>query len=491
MDFYTDNGDHTNDHNNNSSSNSKQENNQPTAHPGADGHNPVYDPIVSSTSTYNAAYRPEEPEVTKSSKKKGSGFGTGFAISMLLVILLVLIASAVIFGDEPSLPMLSPMPSPSVLPTGAPEDPYTTDGSSILVTPMPIVTARPMATLDGVAPSITDPYNPFPDIIEGVSAGVVSIINYEQSDLSGFITSNQIQSSGSGFIISSDGYILTNAHVIADAHSVGVVFNNGFECAADVIGYDTIMDVAVLYVDLSSTNLLPLKLGDSDTCRVGEFVIAIGDPTGTTLASTPTFGIISALEREINIDGHTNAYIQTDAAINPGNSGGPLINNRGEVIGMTTAKTITASYDEYGNPISAEGLGFALPIRNVLKIAEALITQGELQRPGIGLSTVAIDEYISKKYDRPIGLLVYSVILDSPAFKAGLRADDIILSCNSIELYGNEALSGIIQSMNVGDEITVQYWRNGQIYECTIGLGDLNSMGDTIYNDEYGGSWLE
>lgn len=237
-------------------------------------------------------------------------------------------------GLIPQLPSATPEPGK----TAEPED----SNSAPAMTPIP--PSGTMPQLDGVAPKITNPSNPLLDIVDSVSEGVVGIINYGYSEK---YTRELEFGSGSGFVISSEGYIMTNAHVVEDASKLGVMFVDGEEAEAQLVGYDKTFDVAVLKVD--KTNLKPLKLGDSEAVRVGEFVITIGDPTGRELSGTTTFGIVSATARSVNIDGVTNVYIQTDAAVNPGNSGGPLINMSGEVIGIVSAKplpqvmTITAT----------------------------------------------------------------------------------------------------------------------------------------------------
>ncbi|MEE0682448.1 MAG: S1C family serine protease [Candidatus Gastranaerophilaceae bacterium] len=421
--------------------------------------------------------------------KKG-GFGTVLAIVLIVVILGILIISIFIPDSQrPNQGIVTPAPTrPGSLTT---PNPFQTEepGGDTDVTPYPDTTQRPMAALDGVAPEISDTTNPIPEIVEAVSSGVVSITNYVGDYRLGALFTEGIQGTGSGFIISSSGYLVTNAHVIEGADRVTATLNNGMELDAEVLGADYTADVAVLKVN--AAGLEALKLGDSGGARIGEFVVAIGDPTGTDLAGTPTFGIISSTSRDVNIDGKTNTYIQTDAAINPGNSGGPLLNMRGEVIGITSAKTITAGYDDSGNPISAEGLGFAIPINGAVEIITALITQGHMERPGIGVSVIHIDEVYSEAYGRPQGLLVYTVIADGPGFKAGLRADDIIVECDGITAPTQESFLAKIQSKGVGDKMHLKVWRSGSYFECDLEIGDLNLIGNEIYNNEYGGSFME
>ena len=246
-------------------------------------------------------------------------------------------------------------------------------------------TGREMPVLDGQVPIISDTVNPAPDIVEQTFEGVVGVNSYEKVK-----DKDELEGYGSGFVLSSEGYIVTNAHVIKGASKVTVTLpdNDKQEIDAEVVGYDSTMDIAVLYI--RKDGLKPLALGSAENVRVGDFTIAIGNPSGSELAGTATFGIISATSRNVNIDGHENEYLQTDAAINPGNSGGPLLNMKGEVIGITTAKNIFAGYDEYGNTISAEGLGFAIPIDKAVEVAEELITQGrqapELMASAYGFS---------------------------------------------------------------------------------------------------------
>lgn len=368
------------------------------------------------------------------------------------------------------------IPTPSITwgwETAAPEE--TTSG--------PILTPEPangsMPPLNGVAPTIGDTANPIPDIVEQVSAGVVGIINYGYNAQYG---DYEERASGSGFVISSQGYILTNAHVIDGAAKLGVMFTDGTEEEAALVGYDNTMDLAVLRVN--RTGLYALKMGDSNALRVGEYIITIGDPTGRELAGTTTFGIVSATARTITIDGQTNTYIQVDAAVNPGNSGGPLINLKGEVVGIVSAKTVTASYDDYGNAISAEGLGFALPINEVLELAGQLITEGGIKRPGIGISVIEWSEQIAREYGTVTGVLVYTVIKDGPGDKAGLRPNDIIVEVDGQAVPTQSDFVALVRSKSVGDSMALKVWRAGEYFDTTLTLGDLNGMGSELVDGE-------
>ncbi len=367
---------------------------------------------------------------------------------------------------------------PESTPEATPSETAQPDTSSAPMMTPEAATGK-MPALDGVLPVITDTANPIPDIVEQVSPGVVGITNYTYvTDYGDYAE----QSSGSGFVISSEGYILTNAHVVDGASKLGVVFNDGTELEASLVGYDNTTDLAVLRVE--KTGLYALKLGTSADIRVGEFVIAIGDPTGRELAGSTTFGIISASQRTITIDGQTNTYIQVDAAVNPGNSGGPLIDMKGEVIGIVSAKTVTASYDDYGNAISAEGLGFALPIDDVIKIAQQLITDGSIKRPGIGISVLDWTEAYAQKYGTVQGVLVYSVTKDGPGDKAGLRNNDIIVEVDGQAVPSQSDFVALVRGKTVGDSIALKVWRGGDYIETTLTLGDLNQMGSELVDGE-------
>ena len=227
-------------------------------------------------------------------------------------------------------------------------------------------------------------------------------------------------------------------------------------------------------------------MGDSDGIRVGEYVLAIGNPLSTDeLANTITFGIISATKREVTIDNYTNTYFQTDAAINFGNSGGPLINLSGEVVGMNSAKTITAGYDDLGNAVSAEGIGFALPINQVKKIMEVLITKGYVERPGIGVTVSTIDQAMADELGVPAGARVESVVKNRPADVAGILAGDIIVEADGTTITSHQQLVGIVLSQMVGDELKVKIYRDGEYLDLTIVLANKTDMN---FDDVVGGT---
>jgi len=399
--------------------------------------------------------------------------GFAIVITVLVFVLVAVLVLAIMLRDDFAADIKSEF-------VAAVETPTPTD------IPQPVATpgkdAREMPLLDGRAPELSQFEqpgfwnNPIPVIFEQVSDSVVGVLNYTTVTV-GDKELMAVSGSGSGFIISGEGYVLTNAHVIDGAEKVSVLLSSGVEIDAEVIGYDQETDIAVLYI--AYEGLYALAVGDSQNIRVGEFVIAIGNPLETdTLANTTTFGVISAREREITIDGHTNTYLQTDAAINFGNSGGPLLNMKGEVIGMNSAKTITAGYDAYGNAVSAEGIGFALPIHRVCEIMERLITEGSIERPAVGITVYTINELIAAEMGLPFndGVYVASVVTGGPASIAGIMAGDIIFSANGKEIKEQSELIDMINECQIGDTITVGIYRNGQEITCSISLGDKNQM---------------
>lgn len=443
---------------------------------------------------HNGYYSSDDRFGGQGSGKRNDGRGGNVFATVVIVIVIVLLALLVtglfwpsLFGTDETVVLPEVTPTQTIeatpLPTAAPQTEATTEPEA---TATPYAEEdREMPELDGVSPEIPGTIeNPIPDIYDAVSPGVVGVINYTKTtNLSGKEVF-EIYGSGTGFVVSSEGYILTNAHVIEDADKVTVkIDGEDEERDATIVGSDTETDIAVLKVE--GVTLQPLELGDSDSVRVGEYVLAIGNPLSTDeLANTLTFGIISATSREITIDNYTNTYLQTDAAINFGNSGGPLINMQGQVIGINSAKTITAGYDEYGNAVSAEGIGFALPINQAKKIMEILITVGYVERPGIGITVSTITEETAEEQGVPVGAYVESVVKDRPADKAGLMAGDIIVEANGKTITDHEELVDIVLACTIGDELQVKVYRNGEYLDLTIVIGNKSDMD---FDDVVGG----
>ena len=259
-------------------------------------------------------------------------------------------------------------------------------------------------------------------------------------------------SSGSGVVLTEDGYLITNAHVVAGARTVNVLFHDNRILPASLVGFDAVEDLAVLKIEASG--LTPAQFGDSNTLRIGEPVAALGDSLG--YRSTFTDGIVSALDREVDVDGTTMVLIQTSAAINFGNSGGPLLNQYGQVMGINTIKIVT----EDG---SAEGLGFAIPSRRVKYVADHLIA-GEAIKAGVFGFTVSTVPLVGG------GLELVEVEENSDAWAKGLRKGDIILTANGQPITGIQDLTRLKLSLGPGDTVTLTYLRNEEHYSVDVAL---------------------
>ena len=269
---------------------------------------------------------------------------------------------------------------------------------------------------------------------------------------------------GTGFLISDDGYILTNQHVIDKATSITVrMANNDTDYSAKVVGQDYELDLAVLKID-GNTKFTTLTLGDSDTIRVGEWVIAIGNPYG--LDHTVTVGVVSAKGRPINIEKRVyRNLIQTDAAINPGNSGGPLLNTNGEVIGINTAVNS-----------EAQGIGFAISVNTAREIINELIQTGKVTRPYIGVWLQPMDENFAAQYNLPnTGVIVANVIAGGPAEKAGLKINDVIVSLNDTNINNYEQLQDFLKTRQVGEKVMVKVIRAGKKLTIPVTLAEKPS----------------
>ena len=361
----------------------------------------------------------------------------------------------------------APVPSTELPPATATEEPLPTVDPQTLEN-------LPKMELDVQSPDQMQVFASIPDVVEKASSSVVGIIQYQRNARTGKL---EEYASGSGFIVSENGYVLTNAHVVSGAAAVEVLFSSGERKEALVIGADVTTDIAVLKVDGAEYPTLPI--GDSSALRVGEYVIAIGNPLSSyELYGTVTFGIISATAREINIDGFVNTYLQTDAAINFGNSGGPLINMAGQVIGMNTAKTVTAGYDSRGNAISAEGIGFALPIQNVIEIANVILKEGGMVRPGIGVQIRTVDAETAAENNVPVGCRVEELTAGAPAEQAGMKVGDIITKANDLVVKENDDVVNYVRSLKVGDKVTFTVYRDGTYLTIDVVVGDMNRFSD-------------
>ena len=282
-------------------------------------------------------------------------------------------------------------------------------------------------------------------------------IKTEAIQTGSFMSQYVSEGAGSGVIISSDGYIVTNNHVIEDAQNITVTLRDGTSYTGTLVGTDSKTDVAIIKID--ATGLQAAEIGDSSTLEVGDVAVAIGNPLGE-LGGTVTDGIISALDREITLGDETMNLLQTNAAINPGNSGGGLFNDQGQLIGIVVAKS---------SGTDVEGLGFAIPINNVKDVISDLQTYGYVTgRPVLGIETLEITDIrtaMTYGVSQP-GVYVYNV--ENTA--SGLQSGDLIQSVNGTEITSASQLKSIIESCSVGDNITISVLRNGQQVELTIKL---------------------
>ena len=309
------------------------------------------------------------------------------------------------------------------------------------------------------------------DVAERVSPAVVRISTTQV--VSDLFFSYETSGLGSGYLISSDGEIVTNNHVVSDAKKITVTLSDGSEYDATIIGTDPSSDIALIKID--GKDLPYLSFGDSSTLKVGQSVIAIGNPYG--LDHTVTTGVISALERSLTFDDGTTlvGVIQTDAAINPGNSGGPLLTLTGDVIGMNTAIQQ-----------SAQGIGFAISSSTIIKVISDIKLFGKVVWPFLGISGVSITDDIAKRNNLPTnkGVLIVSVYPGTSAANAGLKSYDIITKFDGNDVTSVQEITKYLRQHNVGDKVKIEIYRDNKKMELEIILMEKpSSIG---YNSRYG-----
>jgi serine protease Do len=266
--------------------------------------------------------------------------------------------------------------------------------------------------------------------------------------------------SGSGVIIAADGYIITNQHVIEGADRISVVIPGKGSYEAELIGQDPLTDLAVLKID--ENGLKHVVFGDSSQTKVGETVLAFGNPLGYFQQSV-TAGIISAVQRQVRVPGSDYAYtfLQTDALVNPGNSGGPLVNIKGETIGINTAKI---------SLVGVEGIGLSIPSNTVQRVVKDIIEQGKVRRPHLG---VIIEDWLEYGEEQPErGVLIRDIAPDSAVDRAGLQAGDIIVAINGEEIYYLAMMFDVLFAYYPGDTVTIEYYREGERFEAAVTLGE-------------------
>lgn len=275
-------------------------------------------------------------------------------------------------------------------------------------------------------------------------------------------------SSGTGVVLTADGYIVTNCHVVEDAQTVEVQFTDDRVLSAQIVGTDAVSDLAVLYVQ--ATDLTPAEFGDSSVLQVGDAVVAIGDPLGVELRGTMTDGIVSAINREVTVSGRTMTLIQTNAALNSGNSGGPLLNCYGQVIGINTMKV-----GDYMSSAGVEGLGFAIPSTTVKEIVNQLVRQGYVSgRPSLGITGEEVSSFYQLYYRLPEGLYITEVAGDSDAAQQGIQPGDILLRLGEERISSQDDLNACLYGLEVGDTVEAVVYRSGRQYSVTLTVGEAN-----------------
>ena len=328
---------------------------------------------------------------------------------------------------------------------------------------------------------------------EVYAAGVNSVVSINTTGTSGtnfFGQPVQTASAGSGFVLTKDGYIVTNYHVVKDADTVKVTMYNGDEYEAKYVGGDEDYDIAVIKVE--ATDLQSVTLGDSEKLNVGDHVLAVGNPLGE-LTFSMSGGMVSCVNRAINVDGTPFNMIQTDASINPGNSGGPMFNQYGEVVGIVSAK-----YSSTGNE-SVEGLGFAIPINDVIAMIQDIMTNGYItNKPYLGITPMSMTEQMAAQYRYSVtsGVFVCSTEEGSAAEKAGLKLGDVITKVDDTEIKTVEDLNAAKKKYSAGDTSTLTVYRDGQTITVEITWGAVpadqqneNETSQNSNNSQYGNGY--
>ena len=339
--------------------------------------------------------------------------------------------------------------------------------TSIQVSNRPAVELTPVS-VDGTT-KLT-----YPEIY---NANVDSCVSINVSTTAGYNFFGQVvqsASSGSGFIITADGYIVTNYHVISGGTNVEVTLNDGSVYTAQVIGGDADYDLAVLKIDPGETALTPVVIGNSENLQVGDEVVAIGNPLGE-LTFSMSEGIVSCVDREINVEGTPFDMIQITAAVNSGNSGGPLFNIYGEVVGIVSAKYSTSS-----NGTSVEGLGFAIPINDVLSMIQDIMENGQVTtRPYMGVSVA--DASLYPETGVSAGAYVAEVVAGGPAEAAGLQVGDVITMINSTLITSSTDLTSAVgsKSYTAGEAVTITFVRDGQVQTTELTFGSTTEAENT------------
>ena len=359
----------------------------------------------------------------------------GWIAAVTGVLLLCITAGATLSrNSQPSVPQNTQDPQPTPIATQS-------SGGAETAEAAPAATPDQSSLLGSGAVLVISPSTgedlELPDIYKKVIPSVVSIS----------ATGSSGTSTGTGVIMTADGYIITNYHVVSSAKDITVLLTDGQQYSAAEVGGDETSDLMVLKI--AATGLTPAEFGDSDAAEVGESVVAIGDPLGIELRGTMTDGIICGIKRDVSVGDRTMSLMQTNAALNSGNSGGPLVNMEGQVIGINTIKLSSSGYT------TVEGLGFAIPISSAKPIVDELVEKGYVTgRPAFG----------------------FSVEPKSDAYAQGVRAGDIITAIDGQSVTTADEFNRIKNQYQAGDQISLKLYRNGEIYEVTVTLMDRANL---------------
>ncbi len=399
---------------------------------------------------YQTDLFPQTPAPVEPVRRKRRGGGRTAALFLCMLALLAGVTAALRLTVDPEV-LPPPEEDPAGMPptvTAAPEQGQTTvpraplgDGTTLPLSPAP----------EGGALSLQEIYR----------ANIASIVSVRGIETRG-------RSLGTGVVMAENGYIITNSHVIEGCSSVDVVLWDDRVYPALLVGRDEQTDLAVLKIDAQG---LPVAaFGDSALLEVGDTVAAIGNPLGEDLKGTMTDGIISAINRDVNVDGRTMVLLQTNAALNSGNSGGALINEYGQVIGITNLKM--QSYDD-----TVEGLGFAIPTATVKTVVDALIQDGVVGgRPTIGITARTLTPAAADMFHAPAGVRIEQVEEKSDAWAKGLRPGDVIVEANGAAITDMEQIQAMKEDLDVGDTITMRVWREGEYHTVDVELVEQYSL---------------
>ena len=388
-----------------------------------------YRPSNSSSGSFSqqpAQVQPQEPVPPQPPVKKSR---RGLRITAVVLSCVLVLGAAFGVGYLGGSGVFSPRETTQI---------YVSDRKPVEVQPMAVTGQQEMTLTEIYASNVNS----------AVSIRATTTTNY-------FGQAVESASAGSGFIITKDGYIVTNNHVVEGASKTAVTLYDGTEFEAVVIGTDEDFDIAVLKINPGDHELTPVVIGDSSALQVGDTVAAIGNPLGE-LTFSMTSGIVSCVDRLINVDGIPFNMIQIDAAVNSGNSGGPLFNTYGEVIGIVSAK-----YSRSSSNASVEGLGFAIPINDVSTLIEDLMTDGYVSKPTLSLFGGTFSPSMVPNSGTDSGLYVYSVEEGGAAAKAGLQAGDVIVKVGDYEVTSLDDITALKKHYSAGDTVTVEYYRNG------------------------------